>query len=348
MRRSRRKLVRQRERQLLLRRRDLLDVTEAVLGQPLQHLRDQVLRDRRATGDPDRRDAVEPAGPDVADVVDQVRRASAGVQRHLDEADRVRRVRGADDEHEVGGGGDVLHRGLPVLGGVTDVVARRVDELGEPAAQRGDGLERLVHRQRRLRQPGDLGRIAHLDPVHRLGAVDEMDALGRLPRRTDDLLVALVPDEEDVVVLAVEPPRLRVHLRHERAGRVDRAQPAARRLLVDDRCDTVRGEDHDRALGHLRGLVDEDRAAALERHGRRASCGRSACGRRRGRRSSRVPARRSAPRGRRRRSTRAGWPAAPCGPAARSSASPVDAMSGRRRRSGRHPPPCRPGWTDAG
>ena len=83
------------------------------------------------------------------------------------------------------------------------------------------------------------------------------------------------------------------------------------RLLVHLGRHAVRGEHDDRALGHLVVLLDEDRAAGLERRARRAGCARSACGRRPARRSGRAPARRSAPRGRRRRSSRAAWPAAP-------------------------------------
>ena len=41
-------------------------------------------------------------------------------------------------------------------------------------------------------------------------------------------------------------------------------QAARGRLLVDRRGDAVRGEDDGRALGHLVGLLDEDRAASLE------------------------------------------------------------------------------------
>ena len=88
---------------------------------------------------------------------------------------------------------------------------------------------------------------------------------GASPAVPDDLLVALVADQQDVVVVVGEPPRLVVHLGHERAGRVDGAQAARRGLLVHRRRDAVGGEDDDRALGHLVGLVDEDRAALLER-----------------------------------------------------------------------------------
>ena len=49
------------------------------------------------------------------------------------------------------------------------------------------------------------------------------------------------------------------------AGGVDGAQAEGPGLLVDDGRHAVRREDDGGALGHLVGLVDEDRAALLER-----------------------------------------------------------------------------------
>ena len=88
---------------------------------------------------------------------------------------------------------------------------------------------------------------------------------GRLAGRTDDLLVPLVADQQDVVVLGGEPLRLLVHLGHQRAGRVDRLEVAGPGLLVDLGRHAVRGEDHDGALGHLLVLLHEDRALRLQR-----------------------------------------------------------------------------------
>ena len=59
-----------------------------------------------------------------------------------------------------------------------------------------------------------------------VGAVDERDVLGRLAGGADDLLVALVADEQDVVVVAGEADGLLVDLGHQRAGRVDGLEAA--------------------------------------------------------------------------------------------------------------------------
>ena len=59
-------------------------------------------------------------------------RPGAGVQRDLDQADRVGGVRRADDDHHVAVGRDLLDHVLPVLGGVADVVAGRRLQQRQP------------------------------------------------------------------------------------------------------------------------------------------------------------------------------------------------------------------------
>ena len=88
--------------------------------------------------------------------------------------------------------------------------------------------------------------------------------VGRLARGALDLLVALVADQQDVVVLAGEPLRLVVDLGHQRAGGVDGLELALLGLAVHLGRDAVGGEHHGRAVGHLVELLDEDRAARLE------------------------------------------------------------------------------------
>ena len=150
-----------------------------------------------------------------------------------------------------------LDRDLAVLGGVADVVAGRVLQFGETFAQPLHGLHGLVDRQRGLRQPDHLVLVADGDVVDRARAVDELHVVGRLAGGADDLFVAFVTDQQDVVVVAGEPLGLVVHLGDQRAGRVDHLQAALGGRLVHRRRDPVRGEHHDGAFGHLVGLVDE-------------------------------------------------------------------------------------------
>ena len=88
---------------------------------------------------------------------------------------------------------------------------------------------------------------------------------GGLAEGALNLLVALMAHQDDVVVFLREAHGLAVHLGHERAGRVDRGEVAGGGGLVDGRGDAVRGEDDAGALGHLVGLLDEDRAALGQR-----------------------------------------------------------------------------------
>ena len=97
-----------------------------------------------------------------------------------------------------------------------------------------------------------------------VGRVHDRDVLGRLAGGALDLFVALVADQQDLEVVAREAHGLAVHLRHERAGRVDRLQTAIGCRVHDGRRHAVRAEDDVRALGHLVDLVDEDRARCLE------------------------------------------------------------------------------------
>ena len=169
-----------------------------------------------------------------------------------------------DHDHQVGALGDLLDGELAVLGGVADVVARRVEQLGEALPDRGHRLEGLVDRERGLREPGDLGRVADHDRGDVGGTLHELDVLRRLARGALDLLVPLVADEQDVVVGLGEPLGLVVDLGHQRTGRVDGLQTPFCRLRVHRRGDAVGGEHHGLALGHLVELLDEDRAARLE------------------------------------------------------------------------------------
>src|SRR5918911_710772 len=73
-----------------------------------------------------------------------------------------------------------------------------------------------------------------------------------------------VPDERDQVAAVGVTPRLGVNLRDERTDRVDDAQPAPLRVLLDGRSDPVGGEDADLARRDLVLALDEDGAQALE------------------------------------------------------------------------------------
>ena len=182
----------------------------------------------------------------------------------LDQPVGVRRVGRADHQHELALAGELLDGDLAVGGRVTDVVGLRGDDVGEALAQAGDDLGRLVDRERRLGDEGDVVGVGDLERVDVLDGLDQDDALGRLARRPLDLLVALVADEDDRVALLGELARLDVDLGHQRAGGVDRPQAARGGVGVHGGRDAVGAEHDELALGHLGLLLDEDRAALGE------------------------------------------------------------------------------------
>lgn len=73
--------------------------------------------------------------------------------------------------------------------------------------------------------------------------------IGSFPSSTDDFLVALMTDQQDVVVVPGEPPGLVVHLGDQRAGGVNDLQVALAGADVHRRRDPVRGEHHNRSSG---------------------------------------------------------------------------------------------------
>ena len=91
--------------------------------------------------------------------------------------------------------------------------------------------------------------------------LDEHDRLGSLAERPLDLLVALVSNQDDRVAGVGIAAGLGMHLRHERACRVDRREPQLLRFPAHRRRDAV-GREHDgRPLRHVGEGVDEDSAA---------------------------------------------------------------------------------------
>ncbi|CAM5319444.1 hypothetical protein SVIOM342S_01019 [Streptomyces violaceorubidus] len=159
----------------------------------------------------------------------------------------------------------LLHRELAVLRGVADVVARRGDEPRELGLERVDGLHRLVDGECGLGEPDHLRRVRGRSTLATSArSVDELDVVGGLAGGADDLLVALVADQQDVVVVVREADGFLVDLGDERAGGVDGGEAATLGFFVDDGGDAVRGEHHDVPRGDLLRPLDEDRAFLLQ------------------------------------------------------------------------------------
>ena len=153
-------------------------------------------------------DALQPRLVDLVGEVHQVRVLGAGLEGDLDQPHRVRGVLRADHDHQVRLGADLLDGDLAVLGGVADVVARRADQRGEALLEprrRSPSSRPPTAWSATARRPCVSSRTWTLGDV--LRAVHQVDAVRRLAHGADDLLVALVADEQDVVVLVGEARR---------------------------------------------------------------------------------------------------------------------------------------------
>ena len=242
---------------------DLAHLGRAAFAEGGDQLVDQPLGGGGARAEADGVDPLEPGRVDRRGLGDEVGLAAGG-PGDLDQADRVGGVLGPDDQHQLAVAGQGLDRGLPVLGGVADVVGTGAGQHREPLAQGADDPGGLVDREGGLGEVGDPLGVGDLHLGRLVLVADEVDGPGRVAHGADDLLVPLVADEHDVVALGGELARLLVDLGHQRAGGVDHPQPAGPGLGVHRRGDAVGREHHRRALGHLVELLDEDRPPGLE------------------------------------------------------------------------------------
>src|SRR3954454_10466432 len=243
---------------------ELLDLLGAARAEEGDEALDELLRRAGAGGDADGAGPLQPLLSHLLLGVDEVR-VGAVLARDLHEAVGVRRIARADDEHEVAVRRHLLDGRLAVRGGVADVIGAGTDDAREALAQAVDDRARLVDRQRGLRDVGQLLGIGDLEGVDVGLGLHEDDVLGCLPHRPLDLLVAVVADEDDGVALGRELERLAMDLGHQRAGGVDRAQPAPVGLGVHRRRHAMGAEDGHRALrDRVVELLDEDRPALAQ------------------------------------------------------------------------------------
>ena len=169
---------------------------------------------------------------DLRLVVDQVGRHPAGA-RDVDQPVRVRGVPRADHEQQVDLGEHLLDRPLPVGGRVADVFLLRPADAGKrrrrtPMISRG-----LVDRERRLRDVGDASRprAGRAPPPRRRPGRAPSPPVPRPSSRRPPRGRRARSGSPCSPSCGV-PPRLDVHLRHQRARGVDHvvAEPARVRV----------------------------------------------------------------------------------------------------------------------
>src|ERR1700677_2538871 len=172
------------------------------LAAPLAQLRDDALDQdlgrRGAGGDSHGLGAVEPFPMQMLASVDQIARDAALV-RHLAQPIGIRARLRSDHHQSIATMDQVLDRVLTILSGIADVLLDGRLQPGKAVAQRLDDGGRIIHRERRLSDERKVTGVAHLDGLHVLDRLDQIDAAAvrgveladrafdfRVPRMTDE------------------------------------------------------------------------------------------------------------------------------------------------------------------
>ncbi len=137
----------------------------------------------------------------------------------------------------------------------------RADDFRKTGRQRRDDPGRVIDRERRLGDVGQLFRITHVERRDIRFGLDQQDlALGKLAHRADRLGVAGMADHHDLEPVLVMALGLDMHLGDQRAGRVDIDHLAPLRLGRDGLGHAVGREDHGPVRRAFVQLLDEDGA----------------------------------------------------------------------------------------
>src|SRR5271165_2056771 len=238
-----------------------LDRTET--REVADHVRNQLLRRGSACGDADGAQAVEPVPADLATVRDEMGR-DPHLGRNLAEPVRVRTVLRAYDQDHLDLLAQLAHRPLAILRRVADVFRLGAHEVAEAPFERADDRLGVVDAERGLcdvayrRVPWNL---QSPDIGLRL---DQRDGSGDLPKRSLDLRVAGMPDEDHRPALHHVLLGLVMHLGHQRTRRVVDRQASRGRLFPDPFRHAVGAEDRDGIVRHLGQLFHEPRPLRLQ------------------------------------------------------------------------------------
>ena len=122
-----------------------------------------------------------------------IRYAHALALGHFAQTVGVRAVRAADHQHQIAIRRQDLDRVLAVLRGVADVALLWFDDIGKARLERLRHGGRVIHRQRGLRDIGQVVGIGHLQAGHVLDGLDQVHAALRLPQRALDFRMTLWP-----------------------------------------------------------------------------------------------------------------------------------------------------------
>ena len=178
----------------------------------------------------------------------------------LAEAVAVRAVGRSDDEDEIDELAELFDGELAVGRGVAQVVAH--DHVVEAVLDLVDDLQGIVDGEGRLGEDGDGRVVVPFRQVDAIALVNEEH--GPVAHGAPDLLVAPVPDDDELSPLAVVPLGLVVDLRHEGTGGVEDVEVSVLRALEVLRRRAVGREDDDGVGRYLVNLLDGLRALGFE------------------------------------------------------------------------------------
>ena len=173
-------------------------------------------------------------------------------------------VLGTHHDHQLHLRRDCLDGDLAVLGGIADVIARRILDIRELLTEHADGIHGLVHGQGGLGEPDQLGALGELQGVHIGLSIDQVDHVWGLARGAFHFLVSVVADQHDLVALTRKADDLMVHLGDQRAGGIQGIELQGASLLVHHRGNAMGGKHHVGAVGNFGGFIHEDHAALFK------------------------------------------------------------------------------------
>ncbi len=131
---------------------------------------------------------------------------------------------------------------------------------GKRAVSDGDDPARVINRQGRLGDVGQLLRIFYIQLPNVLDRLHQVHLGRHLTDCAFYLGVTRMPDQHDFPVLACVAATFVMNLGDQRAGRIDHRQPTIRRCFLDALGDAVSGKHRHRSRRNFIKLIDEHRA----------------------------------------------------------------------------------------
>src|SRR5262245_58191710 len=236
---------------MLLAPRESRDFDLTKSSQRVDDVLDQHLGRGGAGRDADRLRTLDPLGCKLAAVGDEIAR-NAGLRADFAQPIGIGTILGANYQDHIDVMAQFPHRRLAILRGVADVSDLRSNDVSVAAFKRGNDAAGVVDAERRLRHIGN-GRVRR--NVQRRDvrlALDQDHWTVELPERALALRMAGVADENEHATLGDVALTLVVHLRDQRAGRIEHGQLTSGRLVHYALGNAVGAEDGYGALRHLR------------------------------------------------------------------------------------------------